>query len=329
MKRRRPARAAVTAAAGLLVASHAWPQEHPPVPQPPVAALAASPVQLDEGDPARRRIGSLLFLEGWRLQSRDVRFGGLSAMHVEDGEVIGLSDAGNLFRFRVPDRAGTAPVRIERVARGPGTGRWKGDRDVESLVVAGNRLWLAFEGRNSIWRYRRSDTAFEAAAAPRAMADWPTMRGAEAMLRLSDGRFLVFAEGPAAGDGTTPVLLFEGDPALSATRAVPLRYRAPAGYRPTDAAALPDGRLIILNRDVNFVGSFSARVTLADAAVLRPGALIEGREIAALAGGVTVDNMEALSVTREEGRTILWIASDDNFTPILQQTLLLKFALLE
>jgi hypothetical protein len=36
--------------------------------------------------------------------------------------------------------------------------------------------------------------------------------------------------------------------------------------------------------------------------------------------------MEALSVTRELGRTIVWIASDDNFSP-LQRTLLLKFAL--
>jgi hypothetical protein len=36
--------------------------------------------------------------------------------------------------------------------------------------------------------------------------------------------------------------------------------------------------------------------------------------------------MEALSVDSENGRTILWIASDDNFNP-LQRTLLLKFAL--
>jgi hypothetical protein len=36
--------------------------------------------------------------------------------------------------------------------------------------------------------------------------------------------------------------------------------------------------------------------------------------------------MEALAVEREGGRTILWIASDDNFNP-LQRTLLLKFGL--
>ena len=45
--------------------------------------------------------------------------------------------------------------------------------------------------------------------------------------------------------------------------------------------------------------------------------------------GLPVDNMEALSVTREGDRTIVWIASDDNFNPLLQRTLLMKFALAE
>jgi hypothetical protein len=36
--------------------------------------------------------------------------------------------------------------------------------------------------------------------------------------------------------------------------------------------------------------------------------------------------MEGISVTREGGRTIVWLTSDDNYSP-LQQTLLLKFAL--
>jgi hypothetical protein len=43
---------------------------------------------------------------------------------------------------------------------------------------------------------------------------------------------------------------------------------------------------------------------------------------------MAVDNMEAQSVTRENGRTIVWIASDDNLNPI-QRTILLKLALRE
>jgi hypothetical protein len=48
--------------------------------------------------------------------------------------------------------------------------------------------------------------------------------------------------------------------------------------------------------------------------------------VAAFEGAVTRDNLEALSVTQEGGRTILWLASDDNYNP-LQRTLLMKFAL--
>ena len=52
------------------------------------------------------------------------------------------------------------------------------------------------------------------------------------------------------------------------------------------------------------------------------------RELARLQPPLTIDNMEGVSATIENGRTIVWLVSDDNFTP-LQRTLLLKFALAE
>ena len=45
-----------------------------------------------------------------------------------------------------------------------------------------------------------------------------------------------------------------------------------------------------------------------------------------LSDGKAGDELQALSVAEENGRTILWIASDDNFMGF-QRTLLLKFAL--
>jgi hypothetical protein len=108
---------------------------------------------------------------------------------------------------------------------------------------------------------------------------------------------------------------------------VSLRYRPPRGYRITDAALLPGGGLMFLNRRVGLFEGFSARLTLAAAPRLTAGALLSGKEIAALGRPLTVDNMEALSITREGGRTIVWIASDDNFNPMLQRTLLMKFVL--
>jgi hypothetical protein len=89
---------------------------------------------------------------------------------------------------------------------------------------------------------------------------------------------------------------------------------------------LPDGRLLLVNRRVGWLGRIAASLTVADLAGLRGGAIIEGREIAVLAWPLAVDNMEAVSVTVEGGRTIVRLASDDNFMA-LQRTLLLEFAL--
>ncbi|HEX8644827.1 MAG TPA: esterase-like activity of phytase family protein [Allosphingosinicella sp.] len=315
-------------ACGFLLATFAWPLEQPPPRGPPDTTMTAEAVPLDRADPARRRVGGLVFLGGWRLASRDVRFGGISAMHVEDGHVLALSDAGSLFRFPVPESAGALPLHIARVRRGPGSGGQKGDRDGEAMAVAGGNVWIAWEGRNAIWRYRRSDWALGAAAEPSAMERWPSMRGPEAMARLADGRFLVLAEGPEGQDGTTPALLFLDDPALPA-RSIGLRYRPPRGYRPTDAALLPDGRLLVLNRRFRVLTGFSAMLTIVNPGRIHPGQVLDGEELAALSGSLTSDNMEALSITSEGGRAIVWIASDDNYIALLQRTLLLKFALAE
>ncbi len=292
---------------------------------PPVASIRFQPVPLDESDPARRRLGPLLFLGGWAIGSNDRRFGGISAMHVEAGEVVALSDAGSLIRFTLP---GPEPARltIRPLPEGPGSAASKFDRDTEAMTVHGEQAWVGFEGRNAVWLYRRESWRSDAAAEPPAMRGWPGNSGAEAIVRLADGRFLIFSEGERRADGSTEAVLFEGDPALAGTPAVTLGYRAPDGYRITDAALLPDGRLLLLNRRFSIFEGMSAKLVIADPGAAKAGSVLTGTEIAHFEAPVTVDNMEALSVTREDGRTIVWIASDDNFSG-LQRTLLLKFAL--
>lgn len=294
--------------------------------RPARAVMTVVAVPLDGQAPLRRRVGDLLFLRGWALSSPEPRFGGVSAMHVEGGRVTALSDAGVVMEFALPSRAGSQPVLIRPLSIA--AGRNKKSRDTESLVVQGSEAWVGFEYFHAIRRFGRAGWALESIARPQAMRGWLRNSGAEAMLRLPDGRFLVFSEGRDNRDSFSPVLLFEGDPAMPGTRAVELRYRRPAGFRVTDADLLPDGRLLLVNRRFRLLEGFSASLVLADLPALRAGAIIAGREIAVLADPLTHDNMEALSVAREGGRTIVRIASDDNFMPI-QRTLLLEFALVE
>lgn len=292
-------------------------------PPPAVSLIHFAPVELVEAAPRARRLGRLVFLGGWALTSNDERFGGISALHVEAGQVLALSDAGWRSSFPLPGGRTSVRAAVAMMAAGPGPAEEKENRDAESLVVHGRALWVAYEQANSVWRYDRSDFAARGSATPAAMARWNANHGAEAMVRLGDGRFLVFNEGKG---GDSEALVFAGDPSAAGTPALRLLYRPPDGFRITDAALLPDGRLALLHRRVGLFEGFTARVTLARLPALAAGAVIEGEEAAAFDGGITRDNFEALSVSREGGRTILWLASDDNYNK-LQRTLLLKFAL--
>ena len=292
-------------------------------PPPAVTLIRFTPVALDEKAPAMKRLGRLIFVGGWALTSNDARIGGISALHVEAGEALALSDAGWRIRFALAPGRGPARAEVAMIEEGPGPLGDKVYRDVESLAVAGGEAWVGFEQSNQVWRYGRSRFERRSSAAPPAMREWSDNAGPEAMVRFPDGRFLVFAEG---NGGDSEAVLFAGDAAVQGTPALRLRYRPPDGYRITDAALLPDGRLILLNRKVSLFEGFTARLVVAALPKLADRALIAGRELAAFEGAVTRDNFEALSVTRESGRTILWIASDDNYNPF-QRTLLLKFVL--
>lgn len=298
---------------------------------PPLAspAIRATPVALDLADRAHVRLGALRYLGGWELASNDQRFGGLSAMIWRGGRLIALSDAGTIFSIGIV--AGLPAGRVLRdLPAGPGTGASKGDRDTESLTTdpETGRMWAGFEGFNQIWRYDAAFAAAEQHAAPRAMSKWPINGGPEAMVRLADGRFLIFSEEARGPEGGTTVLIFPGDPTAPGATPLIAGYRAPAGYRITDAAVLPDGRLLLLHRRFSLMEGLSAIVAVLDPAAIRPNHAVAPREIARLASPLTVDNMEAIALTQEAGRTIVWIGSDDNFSP-LQRTLLLKFALID
>lgn len=307
----------------LLLATFAPPGAERPRPQQAEAVLHFQPVPLDPSWPERRRAGALIFLGGWSLSSASTLFGGLSALHVEEGEATAFTDSGSVVRFPLPPAPAGAQVRIARLPDGPGEGTRKTDRDVEAAVVRGRLAWIAFERGNAVWRYDRRGWRAVGGAAPDAMGEWSSNRGAEAMARLPDGRFLVFAEGKKA---VSEAILFLGDPAHPRTRTRRLLYRPPSGFRITDAALLPDGRLLLLHRRFRLLDGVSAKLAVLEPARWREGALLEGEEIAHLRAPMTIDNLEALAVSEEGGRTIVWMASDDNFNP-LQRTLLMKFAL--
>ncbi len=301
-------------------------------------AVAVTRVTLDPRDPRRTRVGALTFLGGIELSSAAAGFGGFSSIAVHGRRFTLLSDSGNFLRFRLGDDWTPQQIVSGNLPAGPGTGWEKRDRDSESLVIdpVTNHAWVGFESANAIWRYTADFGRADGWVRPRGMRRWPSNGGAEAMARLPDGRFLVLSEeahlpprywrgSDAARLRTREGLIFAGDP-VSATVAGHFAYVVDGRYDVSDATALPNGDLLVLERAFHLPYRFSTIVSRVAAADVRDGGIARPVRVAMLESPLIHDNFEGITTTREGGATMLWLVSDDNQS-VLQRTLLLKFRL--
>ena len=143
------------------------------------------------------------------------------------------------------------------------------------------------------------------------MRRWEANGGAESLARMPGGGFVAISESSDWKDAEgRAAIRFAGDPTLHPRRGFRFAYRPTPGFDPSDAAALPDGDLLVLERKVRPPLHFTMRLVRVPGRTIRPRAVVRGRLVAQLeAPG---ENMEALAVTREAGATIVWMASDND-----------------
>ena len=322
----------------------AAPMPYTALESPVAMTVRATAVPFDASDPAARGTGRLRYVGGVRLTADHPAFGGLSALAVApDGRALAISDQGHVLAFSIVEAQGR-PQAIRDAVMAPlrdtaGRAGTKLERDAESLSVDWQRglAEVALERSNMIYAYRADPEGVggfswtaSGAASPSAMRLWPLNGGAEAMTRLVDGRLLLLSEEAPAGEGLAgavygPRAADEGG--LRDDKPLLFSYVPPAGFKPTSAATLSDGRVLVLNRQFSLMAGVAAALVLIDPAELKAGATLRGHEIARLRPPQTVDNMEGLAVVEQDGRRWLWLLSDDNFLSF-QRTLLLKFELL-
>lgn len=270
-------------------------------------------------------------MEGaWQLSSTNSRVFGYSALIGRPGgRLLAFNDGGAVLSFAPP---GAGPTR-------PGT-RWltfsereedKDGHDVESVAhdPATGRFWLGLEGSNVIVRLSPK-LAETARVAPKAMAQWGSNTGAEAMTRLPDGRFVAIREVTPSWtesrlhDG----VLFSGDP-IKHPVARTFSFDGPDNFSVVDMAMLPDGRALVLMRRLLWPMPlrFAGRIVIVDTAKIRPGTVLRSATLASLASILPVDNFEAIAaVPQPDGRITVWVMSDDNKMRVLQRTLLWKLS---
>ena len=270
--------------------------------------------------------GPLSLAGAWQLTSSNSAFGGYSALvPVNSGELLAFSDRGYFLRFAKP---GTASAMPEFGSALPASDRTKTSRDVEAATFdsATGRVWLALERRNAVARFRPGNTGAALRRIP-AWRDSPGNFGPETLVRLHDGRFIALCECRSSwlGESRYPGFLYASDP-VGGGAGAGFTFAGPDGYRPTDAAELPDGRVLILMRRLVWPvpARFAIKVVMADPAEIAPGKVWRAREIADIAAPWPVDNYEGVAIEREAGgRLVAWVISDDNGA-VSQRTLLLK-----
>lgn len=265
----------------------------------------------------------------WEYSGDGLLFGGYSALLALDGgRLQAFSDRGGRFTFLQPDQSqGAFPQRARSIAVQPVDEPYEMQLfDIEAAVrdPATGDYWLAFEFRHAIARYSLDGEGSDKTSGVRIIedeVDWPGNAGAEAMVRLADGRFLVIPEG---GHGA---LLYSGDP-VAGGAPVPVAYTPPPGdFSVTDAAQLPDGRLALLLRRVAWgVPPFEALIAIADWPDASGDAdlVIAPRIVLDLKAVLPPDNYEGLALREHADGTLnLWVIADDNLS-VMQRTLVAK-----
>ncbi len=261
-----------------------------------VAAINFTPVRLQaDGGPLR-------IAGAWRVESGERRLGGLSALAVDRGELVALSDSGVVVRMPMPGGE-RAVARLSDLPDGPGDPRSKSRRDSEALALLADGDWLvAFENRNQVWRY---DSNFRTGRRVVRFTNqgWPTNRGIEAMAIDRRAGLVVIPEDRglaiAVGDSVETLAL------------------SSEGWTVSDATRMPDGRTMVLLRRITVTGFRNAI-----------GELVPGKAgwrvaVRAMLPLGALDNAEGLAAEPlPAGGTRLWIVTDNDFAGY-RRTLLL------
>lgn len=291
--------------------------------------IMATPIPLYADGSDRSTAGALTYKGGLYLRAQHSGFGGFSGLGVSaDGtRIVSVSDRGlsllanlhydgdgNLSGLTDSDLAALADLNGEALVGK----RWS-DAEAMSPGVEGEII-VAFERDHRLWRYDPGATSARALRPPEELSGLPGNEGIEALTLLNDGRLFAIAEGSTDEDGSVAW--------VSNPRGWDVMiYMSDKGFRPTGAATLPNGDVLVLERFYTPRAGVRIRLKHLMAGAIYAGAEVTGEIIADLRPPMNVDNFEGIDVRQGPGgETLVYLISDDNFNAD-QRTLLLMFSL--
>jgi len=334
---------AATACSGRLAADEKGPSTL--LPGPRAIEISAKPLtSFQSSRPDNKLFGDLEYRGGLVLSSAEEHFGGWSGL-VMDGDgrrLVSISDEGAWLSASV-EYAGKAPTGLVRATIGPLLAlrgrplREKVDQDAESLALLEGTLdrgtlLIGFERKHRIARCPVLNGEVQAPTEhlrlPPEAGRMPANQGLEAVTVIQagplKGSVVAFAERYTRGSGYhTGWVWVNGQPQR-------IQLRDIDGFNITDAAGLPDGGLLVLERFFRWSTGVKMRIRRLAAAEIKPGARLDGHVVLECDQTYEIDNMEGVAVHRgARGETVVSLISDNNFNRFLQRTVFLQFTLVE
>lgn len=303
------------------------------------AKVTTRPIDQFEIGRSNTKFGSLTYLGGLELISLDRDVGGLSGLiSLENGQqILAVTDNGLWFSASIEQTPDGKPLGLSnaryadmRDKKGQALRKGRGS-DTEALAIDGNTVLVTAERVNTIYRFPWPlKTGSERLVGELALSpEIHTLRGSKGLESITvappgspiAGTLIAIAERGKTGDDNLPGFLIGKDEVARFAIVRSDRYDA------TDAAFLPDGTLLLLERRFNLRDLVGMRIRRFAADSIRPGAELKGEVLMEADYGNQIDNMEGLALHRDDqGRTIVTLISDNNRS-ILQRTLLLRFVL--
>jgi len=307
-------------------------------------ALNYKTIPLSSANIKESRVGALVYRGGLEITSPDARFGGWSGLLVsQDGtHLLSQSDEGHWLRASLRydkggNLAGIADGRLADMEALDGNKLTpKQEADAEGLAALSDQgpdgpVAISFERDARIWRYDVSaslDVAPTSIAAPEEIKTLDFNSGLEALTRISPDMLLAVAETPQVRGNDHSAWLIPIPERKTGARFAQLSIRHHEPYEISDAAMSPDRRWLYLMERHYFgpLGGVVVAVRRIPASDIKPGARLDGNEIARFTMHENIDNMEGLGLRREkDGKTLLYMISDDNYNLMAQRTVLLMF----
>ncbi len=308
----------------------------------PIGIEARPITHFMRSSPQQHRFGEFEFRGGLVLTSSSPDFGGWSGLVMSgDGRnLFSVSDDGSWLTADVvyesirPTRLANARI-SPLLALGGRRLRNKRQKDAEAVTLLDGTLergtlLIAFEHQHRIGRFEIRNRELHAPsiylALPREAQRMQPNQGIEALAVLQGGPLrgavVAFAERLTRGSGYhTGWIWVRGEPQRFQLQDID-------GFNITDAAGLPDGGLIVLERYFRWTEGVKMRIRRLSPAEIVPGARVTGRTLLEADSSYEIDNMEGIAVHRgARGEMVVSLISDDNFNHFLQRTVFLQFTL--